>query len=60
MTRIEAVQRELEDILRDEAASISRKELTGFQINVRLFPNGGLVRKSTIVFEHERERVVAK
>lgn len=55
MTRIDAIRREIAAIVDRHMETIEKKELTGMQISIRLFPNGGLVRKSTTNFEMEAE-----
>ena len=57
MTRLESVTQAVQAVLREHSDVIaSKKGLTGILISVRLYPNGGLVRKTTMNFEAEAEQ----
>ena len=54
MTRLESVTQAVQAVLREHSDVISqKKDLTGILISVRLYPNGGLVRKPKVNFEME-------
>lgn len=55
MTRLDSVTQAVQAVLREHSDVVSKKDLTGIQISVRLYPNGGLVRKITTNYEVEKQ-----
>ena len=55
MTRLHSIEAEIAKLLQEHADVIQKKDLTTVQITLRLYPKGGLVRKSHFHTESERD-----
>ena len=60
MTRLYSIEAEIAKLLQEHADVIQKKDLTTVQITLRLYPKGGLVRKSHFHTESERDCMVTK
>ena len=56
MTRLASVENEVRAILDRWGRRVELEDITGIQLRIRFYPDGGLVRSSTVSLEYGIEK----